>query len=1030
MGGGQSAPAQGRNRGDYDPDYDYGNDAEEAKYQQQQQQGSNSNQAQGYDNSMSQQYQQQQQSLNTNQARSYENSMRNQQQQQSSMYQGNRSQDNFQMNANTYDVNSNNSVINKYGQGGMNYQGNRASNQNYSYGNGPKSNMKAAFAEEEEDEEEEKGPDGQRLYLMSNNPSQIRTSELPEDLPKAPRFVKTIPSAIPYPTDPSHFVRQKLFEKYEFTENTNIFYVNEEEKKAIVHRSETMKPPMVLREVTNGEWTDDGLPASVESIIKDRSKHSFFKHVTWKKLSEIAPIEGFQIVADCNLPTAVKPGLLNNKALQSALSILAESEANIPSLFSEFNESSPSIFAIWLNNTNEWRVYMLDEFFPYDMETEGWAFITSGTETWALILEKALAKMYGSYFALQRGHPAHFIYDIMGAPYRHFYYDNPVECWNFLNSIDRSTTTIVAMNKDPRFRITSENDIFKEPSYSYAILDLQEVKTARGVERLVKLRNPWDEDKWTGDWSENSNRWTQHLLKKLNPDGIKDGIFWMNIIDFVKYYGLGFTFQVFPDYFHCSLRLKHSFKRNYSLMLMNIQEAGKLFVTISQRDHKHFVNYEEKYTYSLVRLMIVEVDAKLQFRRFVTGLYDKARDCDLQANFTPGDYLIYLEVDWEQSMNREIVISTYGETTSVFYELNSLEDKLDLLKKFFAVYYRSRPTTDVMIDYGHLGDKRIRRYVDYVFGYLCFYYLNSSDLFRLVEKVKMESLFGLEITPPYSDSSEFDVTVPENSDFMVLYKTTLEGQMMHHSKHTSWSYLFPNVSEEMIKKLILSKAKKVLKRKLMGREVDIIVYVYAFNGGFCFYYVNKTEFTYRERLGLDLFNLISATEDEHNQQTYFKIVLGPGQEFLMQFRVKNPTLPFSYVSRVSYKIHITPKETGGYQSQDDGYGYDEVDEGQSEYNGEQGEGSGNNQYINNYGNEGFYPPDQNNGYEEYDENQGYDQYNDMNSMARNQSQLQNNNNQQQSVSNSFGQYIRGYANPQQSVGNNYNQQQQQQQNQY
>ena len=436
-----------------------------------------------------------------------------------------------------------------------------------------------------------------------------------------------------------------------------VFYVNEEEKRAVVHRSEALKPFMVLKEVTNGEWTDDGLPANVESIIKDPSKHGYFKQVTWKKLSEIAPIEGLQILSETNIPTGIKCGLLNNKALQSALSILTENEANIPSLFSEFNETSPSIFAIWLNNTNEWRVYMLDEFFPYDMESETWAFTTSGNETWVLILEKALAKMYGSYYALQRGHPAHFIYDLMGAPYRHFYFDNPDQCWDFLISINRATTTIVAMNKEPRYRIADENDIFKEPSYSFAVLDLQDIKTSRGNERLVKLRNPWDEGKWTGDWSKDSPKWTAHLLKKLNPDGLSDDVFWMSITDFVKYYGLGFTFQVFPDYLHCSLRLKHSFKRNYSLLLMNIQTPGKLFVTVSQRDQKHFVNYEERYVYSLVKLMIVQVDEKLQFRRFVTGLYDKGRDCDIEVNFEAGDYMIYLEVDWQQSMNREIVIS-------------------------------------------------------------------------------------------------------------------------------------------------------------------------------------------------------------------------------------------------------------------------------------------------------------------------------------------------------------------------------------
>ena len=53
--------------------------------------------------------------------------------------------------------------------------------------------------------------------------------------------------------------------------------------------------------------------------------------------------------------------------------------------------------------------------------------------------------------------------------------------------------------------------------------------------RLVKIRNPWGAEKFKGDWSDTSDKWTDELAKevKLNKTS-KDGIFWMSIEDYAK----------------------------------------------------------------------------------------------------------------------------------------------------------------------------------------------------------------------------------------------------------------------------------------------------------------------------------------------------------------------------------------------------------------------------------------------------------------------------------------------------------------
>ena len=491
--------------------------------------------------------------------------------------------------------------------------------------------------------------------------------EIPDFLP----FVdpNSLKSPIPYPKDLAKIEGggggQILQSKYSFTPNTNAFYVIEEERNTAVLKSEAMKPHMIYKESLISEWVDDELPHDITCVTRDPARQEIFRAVSWKKLSEVAPEDGFAIIYDTNRPQELITGLLNDRALQSALAVLAENEDFFPYIFPEFNESSHTISCLWLNHTGEWKIYVLDEYYPFVVNAKSSppAFTSTKNETWVLIIEKAFAKMYGGYLALEKGHPAHYVHDLTGAPYRYFYYENPVDCWQYLMA-NYKTATVVAMNKDPRYRIDDENDLSKEPSFCYAVINIQEINFGRNVERIVKLRNPWKEIAWNGDWSPQSNRWTQELMQKLNPEGATNDYFWIGINDFVKYFGMGFSFSINQKFQHSSLKFRQSYQRNSTLILMNVDTAGTTSIQISQMDARHFPQGNNKYTYSLVKMMIMEVDGNLQGKRFVTGIYDKGRDCEIETFLEAGDYMIYVEIDWEQTLAREATISNV--TISLF----------------------------------------------------------------------------------------------------------------------------------------------------------------------------------------------------------------------------------------------------------------------------------------------------------------------------------------------------------------------------
>jgi calpain-15 len=56
----------------------------------------------------------------------------------------------------------------------------------------------------------------------------------------------------------------------------------------------------------------------------------------------------------------------------------------------------------------------------------------------------------------------------------------------------------------------------------------------------VQIRNPWGKFEWKGEFSDDSNLWTPEDRQELNVQRANDGIFWMPLENFVKYFqGVG-----------------------------------------------------------------------------------------------------------------------------------------------------------------------------------------------------------------------------------------------------------------------------------------------------------------------------------------------------------------------------------------------------------------------------------------------------------------------------------------------------------
>lgn len=278
-------------------------------------------------------------------------------------------------------------------------------------------------------------------------------------------------------------------------------------------------------------------------------------------------------------PRDVRQGRLGNCYWLSALCVLAERPALLSHLLLTPELNSLGAYQFRFCKSGLWRTVTVDDRLPVVAKAGCFAFSCSPTRVlWVALLEKAAAKLTGSYAALESGSLFEALTDLTGAPSERL--ELHAEAMSRYGSLyaaaqkgEKALHEIlwshILLARASRFllgascgRRDTKPIVFQQvglrSDHAYALLDARQVD---GGVQLVKLRNPWGVDSWTGDWSATSNRWTPALREALDyyPDGApstaaaagpvssiakyrtrnasqSSGIFWMSFQDFLRYF--------------------------------------------------------------------------------------------------------------------------------------------------------------------------------------------------------------------------------------------------------------------------------------------------------------------------------------------------------------------------------------------------------------------------------------------------------------------------------------------------------------
>lgn len=421
----------------------------------------------------------------------------------------------------------------------------------------------------------------------------------------------------------------------------------------------------------------------------------------------------------------VRQGSIGNCYLMASLSALTEVPEIIAELFRQHEVQENGCYEVCLKIDGEWNVVILDDYFPCSKRTKKPIFATpKNNELWAMLLEKAWAKVNGGYIFTVAGAAAEVIECLTNFPYEYNRIDKVDEqiLWKKIEVASGNdyvmTSSIASSNS---------TDIGLIDGHMYTLEEGKEVNYKGEKIRLLKLRNPWGEVLFSGNWSENSPLWNDELKVLFNYKETYDdeGEFFISFDDFRKYFSnvdicqikdrVCLKQSIIPYTSSCKPFLYEIFLQNDGYIDIILFKPYWRFVkdlpthwTLTQS--LFLARFEENQPGNNQIFNILTNNHDFNFANGdFTEFYGNSEgqvDCALNVFLKKGRYFLFATVNYESSNHQSgikvkhkilnklnTVLSVYSTEFFLFRELNENECKykgnsLYVLQKMFKDYYK------------------------------------------------------------------------------------------------------------------------------------------------------------------------------------------------------------------------------------------------------------------------------------------------------------------------------------------------------
>ncbi|KAK2725610.1 calpain-C-like isoform X2 [Artemia franciscana] len=290
-------------------------------------------------------------------------------------------------------------------------------------------------------------------------------------------------------------------------------------------------------------WEDPEFPAVQSSVFYHQTPPFQFM---WKRPKELHDNPIF--LKDSPGPFDVTPGKLGDRWFVSCIGTLyllkgffyrvVPADQSFEDISLEDLYCGVFRFRIWW--CGEWVEVVIDDRLPTFNGKLVFAHCQTSGQFWPCLLEKAYAKLHGSYEALKYGTTLDGLVDLTGGitesiPIKNET-ANAARLLNRLLSATSVVTATIQTSNGSRSKIEKlDNGLLVGINYKVLGVEVVELRSNSTV-HLVKLKHPhYKISDWSGVWSNGSSNWDEITCSEIERIGLKhlqEGEFWLPYADF------------------------------------------------------------------------------------------------------------------------------------------------------------------------------------------------------------------------------------------------------------------------------------------------------------------------------------------------------------------------------------------------------------------------------------------------------------------------------------------------------------------
>ena len=355
----------------------------------------------------------------------------------------------------------------------------------------------------------------------------------------------------------------------------------------------------------------------------------------------------------------VQQGSLGDCYFLSSVASLCKFPNLIKRMFRQSAKNEDGFYEITLYIDGKRQIIIVDDYLPAFKKNKKPCYAQSNkNEIWVMLLEKAWAKVNGGYANIISGLPCEAMEFLTGVGSLIYDLENldtqDVEDYKYeiiknVQLADENNSLITCSTKAD----SNIKRVGLVEGHAYTLVSFNKITTSQGKDvYLFRIRNPWSQGEWTGDWSDKSKLWDSKAKSQVNFDNKDDGIFFMNDSDFFKYFThVEICYMLFDSE---SVIYEVEGKENLkNACVFNVETEGQGFLSVSVCRESWRANRALRDKILPTHISIVQYDpaAKSRLKTFKSynGTFESFRTCTLNERVAKGNYLVYIFRDFDHA---------------------------------------------------------------------------------------------------------------------------------------------------------------------------------------------------------------------------------------------------------------------------------------------------------------------------------------------------------------------------------------------